>query len=101
MSILESPPRSGQYPMTMSELEERTRELEGWAREHKGKTDAKWEQQTSINERMLEEISTMKSMADTKFGLIFNKLSSLEIKIAVFTAIAALIGSTASKYIFP
>jgi len=88
----------------MTEIEQmstRLRELEGWAREHDGRINEKWESQERENALCAKDRAELRDHIDAKFGQVFKKLSALETKVATFAGIAALVGSAAVKYLLP
>lgn len=80
-------------------LEKRLRDQEQWAAHHDGKIEAKWEHQDNHNEKVDAELTLLRELIDGKFAAVFKKLNTLEVKVAVFSSLAAGVGSFAAKYL--
>ena len=80
-------------------LEKRLREQEKWAAHHDGKIEAKWDHQDNHNAKTDAELTLLRELIDGKFAAVFKKLNTLEAKVAVFSALAAGVGSFAAKYL--
>jgi hypothetical protein len=79
------------------QLLDRLRDLEGWAREHDGKSNAKWEEQARENLRCGHDRRELRAHIDANFAAVFKKLAAIEVKVAVFSALAATFGSLIGK----
>lgn len=82
-------------------LETRLRALEGWSREHDGKSNQKWESQERDNGRCAEDRKNLRGHIDEQFSLVFKKLGTLEVKVAAYAATATAAVTAASKYLLP
>lgn len=100
MSLLEAPQMTDP-DKAIDQLDTRLRELEGAARERDGVARVKWQHQAAHNTKTDESIAKILEVLDTKFGLVFKKLGALERKVAVFAAVAGLVGTALSKYVLP
>ena len=82
-------------------LELRLREQEQWSAQHDGKIIEKWHQQELFNEDIAARIKDVRLDMETKFAMVFRKLTSLEVKVALFSAVAAAGGTILARYVFP
>ncbi len=65
-----------------------------------GRINAKWEEQDAHNREVDAEVFGIKEALDDKFAAVFKKLSALQVKVAVLSAIAAGVGSVVGKFLF-
>ena len=79
------------------ELDQRLRSVEKWQAEYGGKDSVRWEAQVTHNLQTKTEFCRTRD----KIGLIFKKLATLETKVALFAAGAALFGTAIAKYLLP
>ena len=84
-----------------TDVEIRLRKAEAYIIEHEARINEKWLNQEKWNTSIDAAISSLREHIDTKFGAVFLRLSKLEVRVATFAGIAALVGSAAVKYLFP
>lgn len=87
--------------MTQEELEIRLREIEQWAARLDGQMSTKWEGQDRTNVSMQHRLDNLYAIVDSKFAAVFSKLTRLETKVALFSALAAGAGSLVARYLLP
>jgi len=83
------------------DLEVRLREAEGYIIEHEARINEKWKNQELWNTATDYKLADLREHIDGKFGLVFLKLGKLEVRVATFAGLAALLGASAVKYLFP
>lgn len=81
----------------IKELEQRLRVVETQQAKYSGRDTVRWEQQSTVNQQTKQEFCRTRD----KIGLIFKKLATLETKVALFAAGAALFGTAIAKYLLP
>lgn len=81
--------------------EKRIRALEQWSAGNDGRINEKWDQQERHNDECETERRQLRSHIDGKFEGVFRELTSLKVKLAVFTSSAAIAGTVIAKYLLP
>lgn len=85
----------------MTDLETRMRDIEGWAREHDGKIDAKWDEQDRQNDRCNDDRAELRKHIDSQFGLVNEGLAKIRTVVAAYAAAGTVIATVAAKYLLP
>ncbi len=95
-TLLTMPPMADQDTIN-SALEDRIRDLEL----HLARINEKWSNQEKQNAETDAALAGLRELVESKFGAVFSRLSKLEVRIAMFAGLAALLGSAAVKYLLP
>lgn len=80
-------------------IDKRLRELEKAHAAHEAGCAARWEEQGRASHRCQKDREQIRVHMEQNFGLVFRKLSHIEIKLAAFCAGASLAGGTIAHFL--